>query len=150
MPAYSFKKRFIVPIRLGLGLPYSIDDIDGDLAVSSLPKRQTIRAIGRRRHARPGEAVQLYYGMRTKQCEKIGEGRCTAVLPIRIVVKEHSMPTEVDGKHVGVGSAEYPGGMRELAQLDGFEHAEDMHEFWKQEHGLGEFNGLLIKWESMT
>lgn len=166
MVAYSFKKRFVTPIRYGLGLM----PIDGKwlpcesvielgqrdaipfdpfkhLERTARPKRQTIRAVGKRRHARPGETLQLYTAMRTKQCKKIGEARCTAVLPIRIMVNEHSMPVEVDGRHVGVGSHDYPGGLRELAQLDGFEHAEDMHEFWKKEHGLGEFSGVLIKWE---
>jgi len=167
MVAYSFKRRFVTPIRLGLGLlmqdpkgnwlrtscviePGALVGVPFDpekhLDPSARPKRQTIRAIGKRRHARPGETVQLYYGMRTKQCEKIGEGRCIAALPIRIVVKEHSMPTWIGGAFVGAGSAEYPGGLHELAQRDGFEGSGDMHEFWKAEHGLGEFNGVLIKW----
>jgi hypothetical protein len=51
MVAYSFDKRFVPQIANGF-------------------KRQTIRAH-RRRHARPGEALQLYTGMRTKQCKKI-------------------------------------------------------------------------------
>lgn len=129
MVAYSFKKRFVAPIRAGLGLIMKDDkgnwlqcesviddgatvshpfDPYKDLAPEARPKRQTIRAIGKRRHARPGETLQLYTAMRTKQCEKIGEARCIAVLPIRIVVKERSMPTEVDGKHVCVGSANGP------------------------------------------
>ena len=32
MVAYSFKRRFIVPIRLGLGLPYEIDEIESTFA----------------------------------------------------------------------------------------------------------------------
>ncbi|MEJ0016825.1 MAG: ASCH domain-containing protein [Acetobacteraceae bacterium] len=46
MVAYSFKRDFAAPILAGI-------------------KRQTIRA-DRRRHARPGEVLQLYTGMRTK------------------------------------------------------------------------------------
>ena len=53
MVAYSLKPRFIPPILSGA-------------------KRQTIRAISRRRHAIPGETLQLYTGMRTKQCRLIG------------------------------------------------------------------------------
>lgn len=45
MVAYSYKRRFVTPIRVGLGL---------------LPKRQTIRAHGLRRHARAGEELQHY------------------------------------------------------------------------------------------
>ena len=145
MVAYSFKKCFVAPIQVGLGI-YRGDEETALRAAWPAAKRQTIRAIGKRRHARPGETLQLYTAMRTKQCKLIGKARCIAVLPIRIMVNEHSMPVEVDGRHVGVGSHDYPGGLRELAQLDGFEHAEDMHAFWKAEHGLGEFSGVLIKW----
>ena len=51
MVAYSFKARFVPLIREGL-------------------KTQTIRAQ-RSRHARPGELIQLFSGMRTHLCEKI-------------------------------------------------------------------------------
>lgn len=146
MVAYSFKQRFVAPIRIGLDLP--IEPLIG-LAVAAgteiRPKRQTIRAIGKRRHTRPGETLQLYTAMRTKQCKKIGEARCTEVIPIVINVKEHSMPVRLDGKHIGVFTGLF--GLREFAQMDGFESAEDMHAFWKAEHGLGEFSGVLIKWE---
>jgi hypothetical protein len=46
MVAYSFAPQFIDTIRSGT-------------------KCQTIRPIGKRRHARTGEPVQLYTGMRT-------------------------------------------------------------------------------------
>lgn len=38
--------------------------------VEAMIKRQTVRAH-RKRHARIGEPVQLYTGMRTKQCRKL-------------------------------------------------------------------------------
>ena len=50
MVAYSFNSRFEVAIREGW-------------------KTQTIRA-GRKRHARPGEMLQLFCGMRTAHCRK--------------------------------------------------------------------------------
>ena len=46
MVAYSFNKRFIQPIRVGLS--------SVSLSFDCPPKLQTMRAIGRRRHARPG------------------------------------------------------------------------------------------------
>jgi hypothetical protein len=52
MVAYSFQKQFVPAIISG-------------------KKRQTIRAFGKRRHAYVGEPIQLYVGMRTKQCAKI-------------------------------------------------------------------------------
>lgn len=137
MVAYSFKKRFVTPIKVGLG---QIEHIPG---TEYVPKRQTIRAIGKRRHARPGETLQLYSGMRTKQCFKIGEARCKAVRRIRIDVREHSMPTSIEGQHIGGGR------LRDFAQADGFAHAEDMLAFWKENHGLGVFDGILIEWEPL-
>lgn len=71
MVAYSFKKRFVDPIRVGLS--------SVSLSFDCQPKRQTIRSIGKRRHARPGETLQLYTAMRTKQCRKIGDARCMGV-----------------------------------------------------------------------
>jgi len=59
MVAYSFKAQFREPILAGT-------------------KRQTIRA-DRKRHARLGEALQLYTGMRTRQCKLIGRATCNAL-----------------------------------------------------------------------
>lgn len=64
MVAYSFKSRFVEPIRSGT-------------------KFQTIRN-DRARHARPGETLQLYTAMRTKQCRLIGHATCLDVVPITI------------------------------------------------------------------
>lgn len=52
MAAYNFQKRFATLIESG-------------------DKNHTIRRIGKRRHASPGEAIQLYTGMRTKFCRKL-------------------------------------------------------------------------------
>lgn len=135
MVAYSFKNRFIDPIRVGLS--------SVSLSFDCHPKRQTIRAIGQRRHVRPGETLQLYFAMRTKHCFKIGEARCRDVTPIEIYVKEHSMPVTLNGSHFGGGF------LSAFAREDGFRDAVDMHEFWKKEHGLGLFRGLLIRWEPL-
>ncbi len=140
MVAYSFKQRFVAPIRIGLGKEVFDAAYQSDSVVLR-PKRQTIRAIGRRRHARPGETLQLYTAMRTKQCEKIGDSRCTEVIPIFLVVKTSSMPIKLDGAVVDLVR------MDDFARADGFENADDMHAFWKKEHGLGYFNGVLIRWE---
>jgi hypothetical protein len=134
--AYSFKRRFVDPIRVGLSRV--------SLSFDCQPKHQTIRAIGKRRHARPGETLQLYCAMRTRQCFKIGEARCIEVSPIAIAVNLHTMPITLNGQHLGGGR------IHEFAQADGFDHGEDMHEFWKAEHGLGPFEGVLIRWEPFT
>lgn len=61
--------------------------------VEELIKRQTVRGE-RRRHARVGEPVQLYAGMRTRSCRKLvaTDPICTAVLPIRIYVPRPASP----------------------------------------------------------
>lgn len=138
MVAYSFKKRFVEPIRSGLGF---YEHIDGMIPP---PKRQTIRAEGKRRHARPGETLQLYTAMRTKQCQKIGEARCVGVDPIRIIVKEDHLTIELKGSLVPRAK------MGAFARSDGFVNAADMLDFWKAEHGIGDFHGFLIRWEPLT
>jgi hypothetical protein len=149
MPAYSFKRRFVNPIRVGLGLipvePKIVDDPSSasgfSLESKVRPKRQTIRAQGLRRHARPGEIVQLYHGMRTKQCFKIGDGRCTSVHKITMDIGMHSLFIRVDGEPIVSGY------IHDFARADGFEHGEDMLAFWHAEHpDISKFAGVLIKW----
>lgn len=123
MVAYSFKKRFIVPIRANT-------------------KRQTIRAErrGRSRHARPGEPVQLYFGMRTKHVRLIAAPLCEAVYPISIHLGDRIVCAN-------------DGWIREEADLDafavcdGFRDFDDLTAFWRREHpGVLAFSGVLIRW----
>lgn len=62
--------------------------------IEALTKRQTVRG-DRRRHARVGEPVQLYAGMRTRHCRKLVaiDPICDFVAPIRIFVPEPEAPT---------------------------------------------------------
>jgi hypothetical protein len=74
--AYSFRQQFRPPILAGT-------------------KRQTIRA-DRKRHARPGEQLQLYTGMRTRQqaarrSRKPPEGR---------IMQRTGTPALQGGEHV--------------------------------------------------
>jgi len=108
MVAYSFQPRFVDPIRCGLG-------IDQFLVATGevVPKRQTIRAVGLRRHARPCEELQLYTGLRSKRARLIGRARCTSVAGICIFL----------GRGV-VSIDDYPairdGDLDAFAQQDGF------------------------------
>jgi hypothetical protein len=137
MVAYSFKKRFVDPIKSGLGI---YDPILGLQPKIVKPKRQTIRAIGKRRHARPGETLQLYTAMRTKQCAKIGDARCMSIEPIKLWISL---------KHIAVGKGLNPID-DDFARKDGFDDAKEMHTFWIAEHGAGWFEGVLIQWEPLT
>jgi hypothetical protein len=144
--AYSFNKRFIEPIRVGLGIKVQT-------LVAPAPKRQTIRAFGKRRHARPGETLQLYSGMRTKQCQSIGVARCTGVDGILLKWSEwRSFLTfdlvETDpGRWRRVGATKPIEDLDLFARGDGFTDFDDMARFWQDNHGPATFEGALILWE---
>lgn len=124
MVAYSFKQRFAVAIREGW-------------------KTQTIRA-GRARHARPGEMLQLFTGMRTAHCQKICEDvRCTEVMAIVISFDDEAEIDRITTDGVSVRDVDA------FAVADGFTDASDMALFWRKEHGGldgMEFHGVLIEW----
>lgn len=121
MVAYSFKKQFAEPILLG-------------------SKRQTIRA-DRRRHARPGEQLQLYTGMRTKHCRLIARATCTDVE--RVMLDFSNYGVVKIGDTVLFSDAR----MQEFARSDGFASWADMRNFWRENHpGTDVFEGVLIMW----
>jgi hypothetical protein len=141
MVAYSFKKRFVDPIRRGLVSAYP--DREG-----IRPKRQTIRAIGKRRHARPGETLQLYCGLRTKHCFSIGVARCTEIVPVSIFVYPDRLGIKC-GDETIPSWQEDRAEANAFARADGFPDMEEMAAFWLTEHGGGKFEGVLIKWEPL-
>ncbi len=125
MVAYTFDPRFVEPIRQGY-------------------KRQTIRAPRALpgRHARRGELIQLYVGLRGPEAAKIvRDVRCTDVL-------ELDMRFGPGGE---IGRV-WAGGCRVLdlddfALRDGFRDADDMARFWREKHrALARFEGVLIEW----
>lgn len=148
MVAYSFKKQFVDPIKVGLGVhPSAIRGVIAG-APKIHPKRQTIRAIGKRRHARQGEILQLYYGMRTKQCTSIGVARCTSVESIAMKIGKNSLCILMDGDDDNIGTAIVGGHIHDFAREDGFANGEEMLAFWQKEHpGVTDFKGVIIKWE---
>ena len=141
---------------------YSFKTIFAD-QVAGLRKCQTIRA-DRRRHARPGERLQLFAGMRTRQCRKLvtPDPVCLSVQRIDIVTS-----VLVDGVIASIAIDGQPldrGDIESFAEADGFGCAEvgdwrlkeiggkgsarwNMGHFWKESHGIGRFEGVLIKWE---
>lgn len=125
MVAYSCQKRFEAPIEQGF-------------------KTHTVRAKGKRRHARVGERVQLYVAMRTKHCRLILEATCTAVHDCRLGFEGACLTrATVNGQAVADLDA--------FAISDGFTDAAEMGAFWADQHGLtdGFFDGLLIEWASL-
>ena len=129
MVAYSFKARFAGPILAGM-------------------KAQTIRA-DRRRHARPGEQLQLYTGMRTKRCRLIARVTCLDVTPVRLCFSRHGAAELMEFG----GAFLTPASMERFAQADGFASVADMAAFWFEQHRRDgdeiDFRGVVIAWAAV-
>ena len=123
MVAFNFQPRFAAAVEAG-------------------DKRQTIRR--RRRDGRdpckPGDALQLYAGMRTKACRKLRDAVCVSVLKFRI---DHNPLTGasriyagrwLDGPHRAA-----------MAAADGFADIDEMIAWFEATHSLP-FAGWLIEW----
>jgi len=155
MVAYSFQKQFVEPIQKGV-------------------KTQTIRAH-RRRHARPGEPMQLFCGMRTKHCKKIiDDPICRGLESIEIDLtpldgcttryedrwrfyeRLPDVGLSIDGARLDENfQRQY------LAEADGFEGLvwtknderllpfTAMMLFWLATHGPQRFEGLIIHWNDL-
>ena len=124
MVAYSFQKQFIAPILAGR-------------------KAQTVRA-DRKRHARPGEDLQLYSGMRTKHCRLIGTAVCMEIVPIRFELGVRAVTLE------GV-RCDYPYALAQFARADGFHDWAELRRFWHAQHpGVVDFSGWMIRWRNFV
>lgn len=117
MVAYNFQKRFAPAVSAGL-------------------KTQTIRAQRKGRHARAGEPLQLYTGMRTKACRKLIDPDPVCTVSTYCAIREDSITL---GNHPRVD-------IDDFARADGFSDFEDMKAWFRDTHGLP-FIGRLIKWE---
>ncbi|MDR7040271.1 uncharacterized protein YqfB (UPF0267 family) [Methylobacterium sp. BE186] len=131
MVTYSFKKRFAVPILAGT-------------------KAQTLRTDWKR-HVRPGELVQLFTGMRAKYCRRLGEARCTDIVPVRLAFSRHNA-TEL----IRLGDRLMaPCLLDTFARANGFANITDMARFWCAEYPPEEgdtltFEGVLIRWTPLA
>jgi hypothetical protein len=122
MVAYSFKDRFAGPILNGT-------------------KGGTIRASrGGRGHARPGEMLQLYTGMRTEECQHICDRKCLATSRILLNLDSMGKPAIIK-IYDGASVCRYRG-----PALDGFADFAEMAKFWFTIHGPGRFDGWHIRW----
>lgn len=141
MVAYSFRPNFIDMILAGLEPGEEMPGM----------KRQTIRSPRLRgRHARPGEAVQLYAGMRTRHCRLLGVAECTSVERIEIHLASPRGVTIHAGDAPAVRriGADEPELLDQFAQRDGFPSGwAELVAFWAKEHpGVTLFAGVLIRW----
>lgn len=121
MVAYNFQKQFIPALLSG-------------------EKHHTIRAEGKRRHAHPGETLQIYTGQRTKHCQKLFETQCTGIQSVYMYVDSQGVfNVEIDGKPLELHEIE------QLAVDDGFEEMDGLIRFFESTHGFP-FQGFLISW----
>ncbi|EDX81435.1 hypothetical protein BBAL3_2592 [Brevundimonas sp. BAL3] len=132
MVAYSFKGRFEAAIRAGV-------------------KRQTIRKVGKKRHARAGERITMTTGDRFHP-RQIGQAVCRNVgaitLDFRNELVTYAYP---DPENPDVENVLHLAGRDHLdlfARVDGFESWPDLCLFWAEVHGsLDTFTGLRITWD---
>ncbi len=104
-------------------------------------KRQTIRAIGKKRHAKPGDILYLYTGMRTKNCQKIKTTTCISSEPCYIDITD----TPYGNIYELFVSGEQVKGKEAFVKADGFKTADEFFTFFNTMYQLP-FNGVLIKW----
>ncbi len=146
MVAYTFKGRFVAPIAVGLGIPIPAKrnyKISAGLPIP--PKRHTFRAVGKRRHAQPGEILQLYFAMRSPDCFLIGEAVCTDVLPATIWPDTMTIMI--------AGTIQTAGQIRAFVRNDGFGTIDEARKFFGASHRklaktgqLLRIEGVIIKW----
>ena len=130
MVALNFKPDFVADVDLG-------------------HKTRTIRRVRKVASPEAGKPLQLYTGMRTKNCEKIRDVTCTRVRP---VVIDH-MGITLDGRKLYAGDAPaYHGGPDpeqfdgDFARSDGFDNFSEMVRFFEGLYGLP-FEGQVIEWK---
>ena len=120
MVAYNFQKQFADAVERG-------------------EKTQTIRAPRKNGHAKVGDNLQLYYGMRTKQCRKLLDTKCTR--SVNITVKRDSVVVSGGDRITIKGNALFW-----FASDDGFDSWQHMRDWFDDKYGLP-FSGVLISWE---
>jgi hypothetical protein len=88
--------------------------------------------------------LQLYTGMRTKQCRLICRLPCRAVEPIRLEFRPSGFSSAVI---VGKSGLHEPRDLDRFARFDGFADFDAMRVFWYEEHGaVPFFEGFHIRW----
>jgi len=119
MVAYNFDAAFAGPILGGR-------------------KTSTIRADGKRRHARVGDLVQAYVGMRTPDCVLLLVAPCTRSLPIEI----HASHVVADGQRK-VNPAYY----ETLARSEGFASFGNLQAWFDRRYGLPAIGFTQTVWD---
>ena len=118
MVAYNFQPEFGAAILAGV-------------------KTSTIRPNGRRRHARVGEVVQLYSGMRTPYCTLLARAICIGAYPVEVLQEG----VRIDGAVICDSAA-----LDALAISEGFSKFGNMQAWFDIRYSLPVFNMTQILW----
>lgn len=116
MPILNFQKQFADKVKNGT-------------------KRQTIRKL-RKHPIKIDDILYLYTGLRTKNCEKIGQNICNNVEYIEIL---HDGFWILSDKILNDKELEL------LAEKDGFKDFDEMCKWFSKNHDLP-FKGQVIQW----
>lgn len=106
MVAYSFKGRFAQPILDGTKIGTIRDDRKGH------------------GHAKPGQALQLYTGMRTTSCRLVARETCCHVFPVVLAFRQRAVAVSVHGVSKPIVD------LNAFAIADGFASFDEMTTFW--------------------
>lgn len=143
MVAYSFKRMFADPI------------VADEKLHTVRAYRENPHASRRdtRGHARPGEELQLYVGMRTSSCKLIGRRTCKLVEGISfswqksiVLIGGLDVPKKKWRQLDNYGGAE----LDQFARADGFKDWKALWDFWHKNHGDADFEGAMIHWHPST
>ena len=134
MPGIDFQKRFAEAVKAG-------------------KKTQTIR---KRRNPpiETGQHLTLWTGMRTKQCDPLGDATCTNVEPIKIIPERKEIwcwDTESEfwsnGEITGNFYLLSPVVADVFAKADGFDNLQDFFDFFKNyPEDVLHFELVVISW----
>lgn len=115
----------------------------------------TIRA-NRKRPIKVGERLYLFTGMRTKNCQRIGEKTALHVVPIKLL-PQPSNGADVRVIYGGGDESAIAGRLATRTELDhfavgdGFASWDDLCAFWHKEHPESKtewFSGTWILWSA--
>ena len=129
MVAYNFKREF-------------------EGAIVSGRKCSTIRPRGKRKHAEDGDALQLYIGMRTRNCHKLADAVCTKRQAMWLYLMDDWGGIDVpvnDAQGVTWTSLDQRE-QEDIAHQDGFGDWGEMQEWFYDQYGPGEFDMVRICW----
>lgn len=123
MVAYNFQSRFADRVKWGT-------------------KRQTVRKPRKNGHAKIGDDLQLYMGLRQPKPLLLREAVCTNVREIVIDLKNETVT-------IGGGlPLETERELTRFARRDGFKSWQEMRAWFVETHGMETpFRGFLIEWK---